>query len=75
MEPYKIGFHEYFESRYVLIWMGKWGGRGQNLKNDDVILGGRGLRIMMVDDGGGEGGQKWPKSDDVINGRPPWHFL
>ena len=37
MEPYKIGFHEYFDSRYVLIWMGKWGG-GQNLRNDDVIL-------------------------------------
>ena len=45
------------------------GGKGQNLKNDDVILG-RGLRMMMVDDGGGRGVKNGRKSDDVINGRP-----
>ena len=42
---------------------------GQNLKNDDVILE-RGLRMMMVDDGGGRGVKNGRKSDDVINGRP-----
>ena len=41
----------------------------QNLKNDDVILRG-GLRMMMVDDGGGRGVKNGRKSDDVINGGP-----
>ena len=41
---------------------------GQNLKNDDVILGE--LRMMMVDDGGGGGSKMALKSDDVINGLP-----
>ena len=39
------------------------------MKNDDVILRG-GLRMMMVDDGGGRGVKNGQKSDDVINGRP-----
>ena len=43
-------------------------GGGQNLKIDDVILGG-GLGMNMVDDGGGEGVNNGWKSDDIINGR------
>ena len=47
-----------------------YGGQGgQNLKNDHVILRG-GLRMMMVDDGGGRRVKNVRKSDDVINEWP-----
>ena len=54
----------------VSMYLYRWGrGGGQNLKNDVVISRG-GLRMMMVDDGGGRGVKNGRKSDDVINGRP-----
>ena len=56
-------------SLYLYRWGRGW--RGQNLKKWWCNIRG-GLRMRMVDDGGGRGVKNGRKSDDVINGRP--HF-